>query len=149
MARTTPALVQEIVEVHGADQAAKDTNITPFITIANAVLTNAAAACTGLGNAGTATLELIERNLAAHYYAASPQGRTARVIKTDAVGDGVSRTWSVPAPVAGHGFVSTTYGQAAMDLDPTGCLARMGRRRAVVAWLGTPSSTNTHTAGAP
>lgn len=149
MARTTATLVQKIVDVHGADTAAKDANIQPWIDQASTILDNAIAQCSDLGNLDTTTLEMIERNMAAHYYANSPQGKTARLIKSDQVGDGVGRSWVTPTAKASAGFswASTTYGQAVLDLDYTGCLARLGKKKAKLFWIGTPHDTNTHKAG--
>lgn len=147
MARTTASQVREIVDVHGADDTAKDANIQPFIDIATAYLDRVVQECGDIAGLGSTLLELIERNLAAHFYALSPQGKSARPIKSDAVGEGVSRTWATHTP--GKGLRASGFGETALLLDTTGCLERSQMKKARATWLGTPHSTNTHRAGDP
>ncbi len=146
MARTTSALVQTLVTVAGGSEAHRDANIQPSIDMASAYLDGVIVKCSALGLLPATTLELIERNLAAHFYSISPAGQTKnRSIKTDSVGEGVSRTWVGPTSPTGVGYSlqGTPFGQNALLLDTTGCLrdddakAAKPSRKSSISWLGT------------
>ena len=146
MPRTTPELVLTLVTVAGT-ASEQETAITPFIEVASAIIDGRIAVCAGLGELDPVVLELIERQLAAHSWVTSPQGANQnRVLKTDNVGDGVGRTWvaAMPNKSSGLGLRSTSYGNLALQLDTSGCLAAMEQetqaplRKAKLHYLGTP-----------
>ena len=130
MARTSDAQVAGIIEV--------DTSIdlTPFITTANELVTEM---CTGDNGPDTeydaTRLELIERWLAAHFYAQRDPRPTAE--KAGPVGVNYQSKVEI-------GLDNTHYGQMAKRLDTNGGLAALdvaaneGQRRTVgITWLGT------------
>ncbi len=125
MPRTTVELVQGIL---GGDWDGT-TDLTPYINSATVVITRVAACAVSRGVAVTTEeLEIIERWLSAHFYGQSDkpyiEKRTER-----AMGKFAGET--------GMGFDSTLYGQTAMRIDPSGCLAALNKRqRAQVNWLG-------------
>lgn len=113
MARVTSAEVLEIIDVDSSI-----TNLTPFITSANLLVTNAFSGDTQVGDA---TLKEIERNIAAHLICA----RDPRAIEE----------WNVEMRVKymgefKEGLKATPYGQTALLLDFTGKLASLGKKRA-------------------
>lgn len=109
--RTTADAVREIVEVDDTIS----TDLVPFITIANELVTEF---CAPVGYSD-ARLELIERWLAAHYYTV----RDNRV-KSEAVA-GVSATYSQNTAL---NLASSMQGQTAMSLDTAGGLAALNKR---------------------
>lgn len=107
MPRTHTALVKEIVTTSMVD-------LTPFITAANLIVTNKLSS-SGLG---TATLAEIERWLAAHFVACKERQPTSkRIGETEE-----SYNWNTNT-----GLLRTTYGQAAIALDTTGTLSKIGK----------------------
>lgn len=73
----------------------------------------------------------------------SGTGGTTGVITGESLGD-ASVSYAKPSLV-GEGLKSTTYGQQAIALDPNGCLATLGLRKAVVRLLGrNPSNRNSY-----
>jgi hypothetical protein len=112
-ARTTETLVKKILE-------ADDTIITdyePFITMANELTTE----CCGAASIGYSStrLELIERNLAAHFCCMiDPR------VASEKAGD-VAVTYQHEIDL---GFRQTVYGQAALRLDTNGGLAALDIR---------------------
>jgi len=124
--RTTEAAVEGIIEVDVAIPLA------PFIEAANQLVTDVC------GDAGysTAKLELIERWLAAHFYAV----RDPRATQERAGAVGVTYESKVDLNLA-----LTRYGQQAMLLDTAGGLATLNKRVAEgkvaitpsVTWVGT------------
>jgi hypothetical protein len=123
MPRTTPAAVSAIIEVDAA------IDLTPSIETANALVTELCAA----SGYSAARLELIERWLAAHFYAI----RDPRAASEGA--GGVSASYQHKVDL--H-FNQTTYGQQAMLLDTAGNLAALqammaqGKGRVKAFWLG-------------
>lgn len=123
MARTTSTAVGEIIDV--------DSNIlvSPFIEAANAIVTKQ---CTDT-DFTAAELELIERWLAAHFYAIRDPRRLSDRASV------VSKTIESKVDL---GFDVTRYGQMAMRLDWSGALAALnemgkkGRVSASVNWIG-------------
>lgn len=123
--RTTELAVAKIIKV-------KDSiDLEPFIETANSVVT---AICTST-SLTAAQLELIERWLAAHFYAIRDPRRSM-----ERAAD-VAQSFRFKVDL---GLKQTTYGQQAMILDTSGALAAYdeqttnGRPRvATVAWLGT------------
>lgn len=120
MARTTSENVQGIVEVDAS------ISLTPFITVANAVVTKH---CVD-DDFTAADLELIERYLAAFFYCL----RDKRLVSESAKGVGQSLQH-----VEDLGFDANEYGQMAKRLDWSGALAALdaaskGGLRKTVDW---------------
>lgn len=124
MARTTPTLVGDIVEVD-------DTiSLVPFIDTASELVTEV---CGSAGYSDT-RLELIERWLSAHFYKIRDQA--------------VANEKAGPAQTAyqyqvGLGLAQTKEGQQAMILDTKGGLAALSKRTEQgnsqhpgITWLG-------------
>jgi len=113
MARTTAAEVMEIMP----DTSLTTIQITPFVDIASAILTDHLSSC------GLSETELteIERWLAAHLIATTAE----RQLKSQKVGE-ASVTYQ---GVFGAGLNSTTYGQMVMMLDSCGILAQLGKKK--------------------
>lgn len=136
MARTTRTLVAGIIEIDVAI-VPDDAAFLPFLTIANELVTE----CCVTNGPATAysdeRLELIERWLAAHFYAV----RDPRPSSEGVSGISVSYQSAV-----GTGLESSHYGQTAMRLDTAGGLSRMdsiarkGGVRVSMAWLGTEAT---------
>lgn len=129
MARTNSAAVQGVL-LNDYDSA-EAPSLTPFIDTASIIVDRIATCATKKGITLTGSeLELIERWLAAHFYGVSDQPYTAsRTL--DAYGQFQGRTNMY--------LEATKYGQMAMVLDNSGCLAAIGtevRKRASMAWLG-------------
>ena len=127
MARTTDDLVGGIIEVDS------DISLTPFIDVANELVTEC---CTDLTtDYSAARLILIETWLAAHFY-------NTRDMRAEMERAGtVQEKFRVKVDL---GFDNDRWGQMAMRLDTQGGLARLneqtkkGSRRSVgVTWLGT------------
>lgn len=124
--RTTAAAVAKIVE------ADPDIDLDPFIETANSVTTNiCATAALGYPDA---TLELIERWLAAHFYRIRDQAAAQEAAGT------VSETLQFKLGL----FLQTTmWGQQAMIVDYKGALAQFDKRlqngtsTPGILWLGT------------
>lgn len=134
MPRTTRALVGAIIELDG-NIVSDDAAMAPFIATASELVTEC---CTGDNAPATEysddRLELIERWLAAHFYAM----RDPRSASEGAGAVSVAYQSSV-----GMGFAASHYGQQVMRLDTNGGLARLdrnardGTKRPRVTWLGT------------
>lgn len=125
MARTTDEAVREIMDVDPGI-----TDLEPFITPANALVTEV---CAVVDTYDDERLELIERWLAAHFVCM----RDPRYVTEKA--DRVQATYQSKVDL----FLSTShYGQMAMVLDTAGGLKALNknsaRRTMSVTWLGTP-----------
>ena len=127
--RTTAEAVGLIIDVDSG------ISLTPFIEVANAVVTKH---CVD-GAFTVAELELVERWLAAHFYAI----RDPRITQERAGSVGESYQGKVDL-----GFDVTHYGQMAMRLDWSGALSKLneqakkgGKITAGVVWLGTEVAT--------
>ena len=125
MARTTDALVGGIIEVVAT------ITLTPFIAVANALVTEC---CTDLAVDYTAAhLILIETWLAAHFYTIRDMRRTE-----ERAGPVSERFQSA----VDLGFSTSHYGQMAMRTDYYGGLAALDRRikkgvrTPIMSWLG-------------
>jgi len=126
---TTEELVKEILEV-----SEEVTSLTPFITAAVVMV---AKRCSGIS---AADAEIVETWLAAHFACI----RDTRV-SSEAV-SGVSQSFQHRVEV---GLGVTMYGQMAMQLDPTGGLARwntavvkgLAGKTASMSWLGRTTTT--------
>lgn len=112
--RVTDAEVREIIDIDPLI-----TNIAPFITIANLMVTDK------LGASGLSAemLKEIERWLAAHFVAM----RDPRV-KSESIG-GITTSYQ---GTTGEGLKSTLYGQQAVLMDTTGTLANLGMKKASI-----------------
>lgn len=127
MPRVIDSQVREIIGT------AADVAMTPFIAYGNGI-TNQLHAADTKGLADDATLKEIERWLAAHAYTTYDQQFSAKTTgKASATFQGQTT----------QAFSSTFYGQRAMELDPTGWLARKNQeiitgnsRKASIGWLG-------------
>ena len=107
MARVETYEVKEIVTTSMID-------LSPFITAANLIVTDK------LGSSGlsSATLTEIERWLAAHFVVCKERQPTSkRIGETEE-----SYNWNTNT-----GLLRTTYGQAAIALDTTGTLSKIGK----------------------
>lgn len=137
MARTTATNVKKIIEVD-ATIIVVDADMDAFIDVANELVTEM---CTGTTNgpktAYTASrLELIERWLAAHFYAI----RDPRVKSEKAGPVGVNYQEKVDLNLS-----VTTYGQQAQMLDTNGGLKSLDKNTAhnvQVLWLGTSTTAS-------
>lgn len=126
MVRTTDALVKGIIEVDD------DISLTPFIDIANELVTE----CCIAGEHSDSRLKLIETWLAAHCY-------TVRDMRAESEKAGpVSEKKQSKVDL---GFDTSHYGQMAMRLDTEGGLAALNKKSKEgggvtvgVTWLGTP-----------
>lgn len=127
--RTTQSAVEGIL----VDHYDGVTSLTPFITAANSI-TNKVAANDSASLLDAADLELIERWLAAHFYAHSDQMPQSK---------NTGRASASFQGQTGMHLTSTYYGQTAMMLDATGYLtliqqdALKGKAVASAVWLGT------------
>ena len=107
--------------------------MTPFIEVASNLVDRVLDVSSG--DYSDATLELIERWLAAHFYAI----RDMRVANEKAGSVGQAFQYKVDLNLA-----NTMYGQQAMMLDTDGKLLALSQgksRRVGVTWLGTPPTT--------
>lgn len=109
--RVTADDVKEIL-----DTDLTDTRIDAFITGANVFVTK----ILGNKNLGVDLLKEIERWLSAHYIAATINRQAI-----EQVAGPVEQKFS---DVFGKNLDSTTYGQTAQGLDPTGLLAKAGMK---------------------
>lgn len=114
MARVTAEEVQAIISYDPAI-----TDITPFITAANLLITQK---FTGSG-VSEALLKEMERWLAAHYIAI----RDPR-LRSEKIGD-AANTYQGQE---GMYLDATLYGQQVKTLDPTGTLANIGKRGMII-----------------
>jgi len=130
MARRTNELkVQQVLLDHYDGKS----DLDPFIDTATA-MTDYLAGKDSDGVLTSALLERIETFLAAHYYGHADQFKASEKRgKSSAVYQG---EW-------GMGLRSTQYGQVAVDLDPTGTLASLGKRPLMFKWMGLPRSEQT------
>jgi hypothetical protein len=132
--RTTAAAVNKLREVNTPDGVSLEDVLEPFIETANMLVTDI------LGSKGLsdAKLELIERWLATHFYAISPDGR---MTLSETLGP-ITETFFGKT---GFALNHTPYGQQVMLIDTTGSFAAWNARvikgvapKASVTWGGTP-----------
>jgi len=131
MARTSAASVRAVL-LRDYDTE-NSPSLDPFIDWASAAVDRVSACAARKGVALSASeLELLERWLAAHAYAMSDQPFSQK-----RTGD----SSGVYQGQTGMSLDATKYGQQALVLDASGCLAAMSKRqRAGAAWLGKPPS---------
>ena len=137
MARTNSTAVEEILlSDYGNTTSRELPSLTPSIETAGNITDRVAVKAAELGVTHTsATLELIERWLAAHCYKSSDQAFAENeTLTAKAVYQGKT----------GMGLEGTKYGQMAMLLDFSGALTAMNRQRiAKAVWLGRYPSDQT------
>ena len=120
-------------EVRGIVDTDSKISIEPVIRTAN-LLTDRVSSQDSGSILSDALLVEIETYLAAHFYSLRDQ-LFAEQETGDAQAVYVGRT--------AMGLRGTSYGQAAIDLDLTGTLASLGKKKAGMAWLGFPPSEQT------
>lgn len=134
MARTGVLAVRQIL---GEDYDGRR-NLLPFIETASVLVTRIAACAEARDEAlSAAELELIERWLACHFYGQSDKPLGSKSTK------GASGSYHGQTAMY---LESTLYGQTAVSLDASGCLADLAEGRAASAggfWLGKPPSEQT------
>lgn len=124
--RTDADSVKAIVELDD-----DETNLTPFMTAANAIVSEV---CAPVLTYDTTRLTMIETWLAAHFYCILGP-------RTTSVSVGVSVSYENRVDL---GFNLTRYGQQAMLLDTNGGLAKLNKKitkggvNGSVIWMGTP-----------
>lgn len=135
-ARTTSKLVQDVLlDDYGPKVDGVLPDLTPYIASANALVNRIAVlapsrAVIGFGNiaADPASLELVERWLAAHFYCLSDKPLASKS------SGGASGSFQGQT---GKGFESTNYGLNALRLDYSGILEAIDKRKVAGAvWLG-------------
>lgn len=138
MARTTEIAVKAIL----LDQYDTDgtPSLTAFIDTATIIVDDLVTCISsrGLTAYSTAKLERIEAFLAAHLY-----GDAELYAESKTTGDASAKFQGK----TGMGFAGTKFGQSAMTLDTSGCLARINKQmtgdtiKPSMTWLGKPKST--------
>ena len=125
------------VEAILGDHFKSGDDLTAFIATASA-LVDWVDDCDTDGLLDSTTLELIERWLSAHYYLHSNQ-----ILSEEKTGKASGKYQGQ----TGFGLKNTIYGQAALSLDVSGCLAKRneelekGVKSAGLEWLGTDYET--------
>ena len=121
MSRTSDGNVGKIIDIASGDTL--DGEIATATLLVDDI-----ASCDS--SVSAARLEIIERWLAAHYYAVR-KGKYESKKTQDASAKFQGKT--------GMRIDSTFWGQQAISLDPTGCLLRQskGKNRIQLHWLGT------------
>lgn len=135
MGRTTELAVETLL----GDDYNGTIDLGQFIESATVIVSRVAICATSRGKTLTATeLELIERWLAAHAYAQNDQTYSKKQTEKSS-GSFHGQT--------GKGIESSRYGQMALTLDHSGCLAAIAsgtdRKTARLDWGGTPWSDQT------
>jgi len=128
--RTSATAVMSIL----GDNYSDSISLEPFIETASGVVDQLVNYGNDIGvTVSTALQELIERWLAAHYYAIADQLYSSKSTQ------GASATFQGQT---GMGLDATLYGQQAKSLDITGYLRMIdkGISRVSVLWLGKPPS---------
>lgn len=127
MARTTPALVEDIL----AGNWDGATDLQQFIDGATLIVSQVAACATRKGiTLDAVTLEMLERLLAADGYTDSDPMYKARA------------TDRASGQFAGRDGEQGPYLRRALMMDPSGCLnAVLTKSRARMVWLGKPRSS--------
>ncbi len=128
MPRTTPSNVAGIIEVD------PNIDLTPFIAVASSLVDEQ---CAGVTNTtyqpitDVVRLEMIERYLAAHFYAHRDQR-----VQREAVGGATAYFQGKTDELYLSG---SQYGQSAIILDSTGNLNRLNKMlpKHKILWLGT------------
>lgn len=129
MSRTTASAVESVLAAGGDYDEERRPSLMPFIDTAAAITSRVQQCAARKGKALTLEeLELVERWLAAHAYAQSDKPYTSKST------EGASASFSGQT---GMGLDSTLYGQMALRVDPSGCLAAIDKRQQAGGfWLG-------------
>lgn len=140
MPRTTTAAVQGVLLDHyGPKLDGTLPNVNPFIDAATAMVDRVAACAISRDRTLTnAELELVERWLAAHFYACAPD--QAKAERT------TGRAKAVYQGKTGMYLESTKFGQMAVILDYSGCLVSIAsevKKKAGGFWGGFRPSEQT------
>lgn len=122
MEAPTPSEVRTIIL--GGLEGVDDSVISAFITTATLV----ASGCTKIAEGSAELQKEIIKWLTAHYLSLGHLVRSGPIIQRS-LGD-ASESYSAPSSVGGAGFMATMYGQQAILLDTSGCLAALGKRKA-------------------
>lgn len=133
-ARTNSAAVQGVLgDDYGPKEDGTLPDLTPYIATASAIVDRVITCATRKGYTLSCTeTELIERWLAAHFYAVSDKPYQSRST------EGASGQFSGQTAM---GFDANQYGQMAQRVDYSGCLRNLDKQqRAGAAWLGKPAS---------
>lgn len=126
MARVTATEVKEIISTN-----LSDSEVAPFITLANQLVTLKLSTKTALSSDN---LKEIERWISAHYIALYEKREAGRgIIGFGNVGGAYGKD-----PFMGFGLGSTFYGQSAMELDITGALTELGKTKASITIIKSP-----------
>lgn len=130
MPRTTSSAVETLL----AGDYDGTTSLTPHIDTATAIVDRVEDCAAARDRTLTEVeLELIERWLAAHFYAMVDQPYQSKT---------TGRSSATFQGRTGMHFEATKYGQSAVNVDYSGCLAAIGKRRSArVVWLGKPPSS--------
>lgn len=128
-ARTTIVAVKNILAPGKDYDDRREPTLTGFVATASAIVDRVVACAAADGvTLNSIEQELIERWLAAHYYKCSDRQYASK----NTAGAGASFTGQYAM-----GLKATLYGQCAMDLDPSGCLAALVDHAVASAdWLG-------------
>lgn len=113
--------------------AKRSPSLDPFILMASKLVDRVVTCAAELSiTLDSEEQELMERWLAAHFYQANDPGYTSRSTM------GASGSFN---QTTGMGLQGTRYGQNAMIMDPSGCLAYMNGEKQTVGgfWLGLPT----------
>ena len=131
MARTTPSAVQAIL-MRDYDTV-NSPSLDGFIDSASSIVDRVVLCATDKDiSISTIDRELIERWLAAHFYAMSDQPYKEKETE---------RARGVYQGLTGMYFEGTKYGQMAVTLDSSGCLSAIGKRQVAGGfWSGKPPS---------
>lgn len=129
MARTTSELVERVL----GPNYDGSTSLTQFIDAASVMIDRVSTCAVKKGKTlSDAELELLERWVAAHKYQMMDPGYTHQAT------GGASGAYTGQF---GKGLEGSRYGQAALEMDPSGCLWSLGMRaRAGGFWMGTDRS---------
>lgn len=133
MARTTAKAVVDVLAPGKDYDTVLNPSLQPFIDAANSIVNRVKTCAIAKGLAlSTSELEIIERWLAAHYYVQSDQTYASK------------NTSNASASFQGktEKFIEgSKYGQAAINLDYSGCLSAISKRTfASATWYGKPPS---------
>lgn len=134
--RTNATRVKDVLmSDYGPKSNGQLPTLEPFIRVAN-LITTRVNACATENDITLSTEELIEIEtwLAAHAYSCSDQVAQSR---SEA---GASMSFG---GILGEMLKSSKYGQMALMVDYSGCLAKLGKGKAVGAWLGIPVRSQT------
>lgn len=130
MSRTTTTAVQSLLETGGDYDLKRRPSLQVFVDTANVVTTRVAACAVRNDDPLTSDeLELIERWLSAHAYAMSDQTYAGKST------GGASGSFQGQT---GMRLEATKYGQMALSIDHSGCLAKIANKsnRIRFGWAG-------------